>query len=184
VSLRLRPPRVDDEAEFDAAQRELAADDFEFAFRRPGDTFSEYVQATIDHSHGRNLPAGLVAATFLVADVDGEIVGRASIRHELNEFLRAEGGHVGYGVRPAHRRRGYATEILRQSLIIARALGVDRVLVTCDDTNVGSIGVIEACGGVLEDVVPASGTRGGRTTSLARPGTRPAHTAIRRYWID
>lgn len=35
-----------------------------------------------------------------------------------------EGGHIGYAVRPNHRRRGHATEILRQSLVVARAGGV------------------------------------------------------------
>jgi predicted acetyltransferase len=57
----------------------------------------------------------------LVADVAGEIVGRTSIRHQLNDFLEREGRHIGYGVLPGHRRRGYATEIPRQSLVITRA---------------------------------------------------------------
>jgi predicted acetyltransferase len=99
--------------------------------------------------------------------VGGQIVGRTSIRHELNEFLARFGGHIGYGVLDAHRRRGHATEILRQSLVIARARGVDRVLVTCDDDNVGSATVIERCGGVFESVV--EGLDG---------------IPIRRYWID
>ena len=42
------------------------------------------------------MPDGLVPATFLVADVDGVLVGRTSIRHELDEFLAREGGHIGY----------------------------------------------------------------------------------------
>ena len=114
------------------------------------------------------MPDGLVPATFLVADVDGVLVGRTSIRHELDEFLAREGGHIGYAVVAEHRRRGYATEILRQSLVLARAVGVDRVLVTCDDDNVGSATVIERCGGVFESLVDSS------------EGGPPK----RRYWID
>lgn len=121
-----------------------------------------------DSRAGVNLPERLVPSTFLVADVDGQIVGRVSIRHRLNEFLRVEGGHIGYCVLPDFRRRGYATEILRQALIVARSIGIDRVLVTCDDDNAASIKVIEANGGKLDSVQPA--------TDLT--------SAHRRYWID
>jgi predicted acetyltransferase len=85
-----------------------------------------------------------------VAEVDGKIVGRVSIRHDLSEFLRNYGGHVGYGVLPNFQRRGYATEILRQALVIARSIDIVRVLVTCDDDNIGSIRTIEKHGGVFD----------------------------------
>jgi predicted acetyltransferase len=107
-----------------------------------------------------------VASTFLVAEVDGRIVGRSSIRHELNEFLLHEGGHVGYAVLPPFRGNGYAGEILRQSLELARALGIDDVLVCCDDDNAVSTRVIERAGGELESVV------------TGRDGV-----PVRRYWI-
>jgi predicted acetyltransferase len=87
-----------------------------------------------------------------VAQVGADLVGRVSIRHELNAFLTEIGGHIGFGVRPAHRRRGYAGEILGQTLVIARALGVDAALVTCDEDNVVSARVIEGAGGVFEDI--------------------------------
>ena len=106
-------------------------------------------------------------STFLVADVGGEVVGRTSIRHELNDYLAALGGHIGYAVRPAYRGRGHAREILRQSLVIARAEGVGRVLVTCDDDNIASRRTIERLGGVLDDV---------------RAGS-PDAPLKRRYWI-
>jgi len=73
-----------------------------------------------------------------------------SIRHALSEQLLRVGGHIGYAVRPQFRRRGFATAILRQSLVVAGEMGVERALVTCDDSNVGSIATIERSGGVLD----------------------------------
>lgn len=168
-ALLLRPVRVEDESAMTAGQAAMAADDFVFALLYDdGQPFPSYVEMLDRHRRGLDLPEGLVPATFLVAEVDGEVVGRTSIRHELNDFLRREGGHIGYGVLPAYRRRGFATEILRQSLVVARAAGVDRVLVTCDDDNTGSISVIEANGGRLDPDLPLV------------PGSPPK----RRYWID
>ena len=58
-------------------------------------------------------------------------------------------GHIGYSVVPWKRRRGYATAALRQLLPVARKVGLARVLITCDDDNLASRGVIERNGGVF-----------------------------------
>lgn len=167
--LRLRPLRPSDEAAFLDGHRVMATEGFVFGLGlEPGMSWDAYLKHLDDARAGVGLPLDRVPATFLAADVAGEIVGRSSIRHCLNDILRLEGGHIGYSVLPQHRRRGYATEILRQSLIIVRAIGVDRVLVTCDDDNTGSIAVIERCGGRLDSVI--------RISSQAVP--------VRRYWID
>ncbi|MEV4621527.1 GNAT family N-acetyltransferase [Asanoa sp. NPDC049573] len=84
--------------------------------------------------------------------VDGEAyLGRLAIRHRLTDFLLEVGGHIGYDVRPGARLRGHATAMLAAALPVARALGIDPVLVTCDVDNVGSRRVIERNGGVLDD---------------------------------
>ena len=85
--------------------------------------------------------------------IEGEdYIGRIAIRHRLNDFLLDVGGHIGYDVRPTRRREGHATAMLREALPWALGLGIDPALVTCDEDNLGSVRVIEAAGGVLEDV--------------------------------
>lgn len=168
AELRLRALRDDDEDAVRAAQSAMVPDDFEFAFDlEPSTVWADYVRDHARRQAGIDVPADRVPASFLVAEVAGEIVGRASIRHELNEWLRERGGHIGYGVLPPFRRRGYATEILRQSLVVARAFGVTSALVVCDDANEASVRTIERCGGRLDD-----------RRTVEDGGM------IRRYWID
>jgi predicted acetyltransferase len=134
-----------------------------------GMPFARYLALLEQRARGEQLPRGHVASTFLFGFDGPRIVGRVSIRHELNDFLLRVGGHIGYAVVPEFRRQGYATAMLRASVDIAhRRLGIARILVTCDDDNVGSIRTIEKNGGVLENVVTGP--------DLAKPK--------RRYWID
>ncbi|MGP3775123.1 GNAT family N-acetyltransferase [Streptomyces sp. SDT5-1] len=85
--------------------------------------------------------------------VEGDTyLGAIDLRHRLNAYLLQCGGHIGYSVRPSARRRGLATWALGAVLPEARALGLDRVLITCDEDNVASARIIERNGGVLEDV--------------------------------
>ena len=100
-----------------------------------------------------DLLANQVRGAFLAADDDGELVGRISIRFALNEYLATRGGHIGYGVIPQHRRKGYATAMLREAVLVACDEGVNPLLLTCNDDNVGSATVIERYGGALESVV-------------------------------
>jgi len=172
MDLRLRPLRLDDEAEFVAGHAQMRDEGFTFGLGyEPGMAWEKYLHYLDAWRQGTDLPERMVPSSLLVAEVGGLIVGRSSIRHEIsNEFLAREGGHIGYCVLAEHRRRGYATEILRQSLVIARSLGIDRVLVTCADDNVGSAGVIERCGGVFESL----------TENTENPDGEPK----RRYWIS
>jgi predicted acetyltransferase len=158
---------VEDEAVVQDAQEIMAAEGFVFALAyEQDDSFAGYVERLERIQRGEPPMGRFVESTFLLAEVDGMVVGRTSIRHRLNDFLRHEGGHIGYCVLPSYRRQGHATEILRQSLERIHSLGVDPVLVTCDDDNVGSATIIERAGGVLANVVE-----------------NESGTQTRRYWI-
>lgn len=90
---------------------------------------------------------------YWITDGDpDEVVGFLALRHRLNAFLLEEGGHIGYSVRPMRRKQGHATRALALAVRRAAELGLDRVLVTCDDDNRASSATILANGGVLEDV--------------------------------
>ena len=115
-------------------------------------TYSEWLKKTLCDIDIANIPEGRVPALtyFYVREEDDKIVGMINIRLALNDFLRTEGGHIGYCVRPAERRRGYATEMLRDTIKHCRVIGMSGFLITCDKENHASAGVIKSCGGVLE----------------------------------
>ncbi|MWV42815.1 GNAT family N-acetyltransferase [Paenibacillus sp. HJL G12] len=121
-----------------------------------------------NHARGIDLPEGWVPdSTFWLVSADQKVIGAVNIRHELNDFLMNEGGHIGYGIRPSERRKGYATQLLALSLAEAKTLGIDKVLVVCDEINVGSERTIINNGGVPDqDYVEENGN------------------VIKRYWID
>ena len=168
AELLLRPPRPQDEAAGRAAHEALGAAGYSFLLDYDAtEPWSDLVARFDRQRRAHEITGGRVPAVFLLAWVGGEIVGRASIRFELNEYLASAGGHIGYAVLPAHRRRGYATEILRQSLIVARSHGVDDVLLTCAVDNLGSQVVIETCAGEFDSVVHDP----------------KEHVEKRRYWI-
>jgi predicted acetyltransferase len=170
ADLTLRVPREDEEDEFLRAHRATSPETPHFLhYYREGMPFRRYLEVLAEQERGLDLPSNHVPSTFLFAFVGTRIVGRVSIRHSLNPFLERVGGHIGYVVVPEFRRRGYATAILRVSLQIAREKwGILRVLVTCDDDNIGSIRTIEKNCGILENIVSGP--------DLEKPK--------RRYWIE
>ena len=153
--LELRPLRDEDEKPFKRAVEEFKNETppWGFAFQFDSSArFSSYVRKLENWSRGSGLPERFVPNSFYVGVVAGEIVGRISLRHRLNDFLARIGGHIGYGVIPSQQRRGFATQMLRASLPICAGLGIEKALVTCDVDNVGSKKVIENCGGIFEGI--------------------------------
>ena len=91
-------------------------------------------------------------SVYFLLDIEGDrLLGAVDVRHYLNDYLLQFGGHIGDGIRPSERRKGYATEMIRLSLIECKKLGISRVLMVCDKTNVGSAKSIIKNGGVLEN---------------------------------
>lgn len=88
-----------------------------------------------------------------VRKIDNEIVGFIQIRHELNDYLFQKGGHIGYGVRPSQRKKGYAKQMLKLALEESKKLGIEKVLMTCYKSNIASRRTILSNGGVLENEV-------------------------------
>jgi len=99
-----------------------------------------------------NIPEDRVPAYtyFYVREDDDKIIGMINIRLALNDFLRKEGGHIGYSIRPTERRKGYGTRMLREVLEFLKPIGLTNIIITCGKENLASAGVIKNCGGVLE----------------------------------
>lgn len=124
--------------------------------------FEEYVRWLVDQAReDAPRPAEHVPSTTLWWVEATEYLGRITIRHRLTPPLIEIGGHIGYDIRRSRRGRGHASAMLREALPLARGLGIDPALITCDEDNLASRAVIERNGGVLED---------------RRGGTR-------RYWV-
>ncbi len=119
--------------------------------RKPkiGESFEEFVKNIRGESRGLNLPEGWVPASEFWLVESSEFIGRVSIRHKLNDHLLKIGGHIGYYIRATKRKMGYGKKILKLSLLKAKKLGLTKVLVTCDENNIGSQKIIEASNGVF-----------------------------------
>jgi predicted acetyltransferase len=134
--------------------------------------FAGYLAVITNQTGNIRLPTGEIVPKVpfsLHWLTDGDVfIGEASLRHQLNAHLMREGGHIGYGIRPSYRGRGYGRRILALALEECRRVDIERALVTCLDSNTASARIIEANGGVLENVIVDPGRRG----------------RVRRYWID
>jgi len=107
----------------------------------------------MDVSRGIGLEPGYVPQTAYWLYIDGYPVGMGKLRRYLTDSLRVSGGHIGYCIRPSERRKGYGTILLAEILKKAAAINIPRALVTCNEDNIASRGVIENNGGVLENII-------------------------------
>ena len=139
--------------EYQSVDADDRKDIFELKVEELQSDFSSYIANLLSESEGKNLPEGYVPQTTYWLIDNGEFIGRVSIRHTLTEHLLKEGGHIGYDISPSKRNKGYGRKILELSLLKAKELGIDKVLVTCNETNLASKKIIEANGGILENAL-------------------------------
>jgi len=115
----------------------------------------EYIQVCKDYEDPERVPSHLVPATqfLFIRKRDNRLVGMIQVRHRFNDFLEKYAGHIGYSVRPSERRKGYAKVMLKMVLPFCQEIGIDKVLISCIDDNIGSEKTILANGGVYESTV-------------------------------
>ncbi|MED2037506.1 GNAT family N-acetyltransferase [Bacillus wiedmannii] len=114
--------------------------------------FPAMIQELLDAHNGINLPESWVPdSTYWLVTDENKIVGAVNIRHSLTEHLFNAGGHIGYGIRPSERRKGYATKLLKLSLEKTKELNITKALVVCDEVNTASEKTILHNGGLRDD---------------------------------
>ncbi|NMM62524.1 GNAT family N-acetyltransferase [Clostridium sp. P21] len=129
------------------------------------------IHSMVEKLHGYSKGIGLSdnfveSSTYWLIDKGNKVLGAIDIRHRLNENLSYRGGHIGYGIRPSERRKGYASKMLFLALYICKNVNISRVLITCSKDNVGSAKTIIKNGGVLDSEEMDSGE------------------VFQRYWIE
>jgi len=163
-SLRLKDSYLSHVEEF----RQCGEWPIPFVLKFPTDDFPAFLERLQRCALGSEVAQGYAPhETFWLVEDGVNVVGVANLRLELNDNLRKDGGHIGYGIRPSARRRGLATLILKETLLKARERGITRALVTAEKGNIGSIKTILKNGGVFdsEELLPGY------------------HDVMQRFWI-
>src|SRR3989339_427733 len=152
----LRELTIEDEQAFFQGLKEWANEELSwYTFDwKPGVSFAELLTILENTKNGINLPINYVPGTMLYGFTDNQtIVGRVSIRHKLTDFLLKRGGHIGYSVAPRFRQKGYASEMMAQSILYCKKIGIEKLLITCASDNIPSWRIIEKNGGILENEI-------------------------------
>jgi predicted acetyltransferase len=170
AAIRLIAPSLELEAAYQACEAEYNAHGEAFLGVAAAD-WPAFVARCDEEAQGIvRIPERVAQTVLLLARETPErvtLLGVSKLRHTLTPTLEDIGGHIGYSIRPSERGRGYGSLILALTLEHARALGLSRVLLTCDSDNIRSARVIQRNGGVLTSEGYSS-LRGGR---------------VSRYWI-
>ena len=156
----LTEPSVQYKDSYLAAVRELQGEGkrLDDNIRFLSENFTAFVHRSLQQKDRSYVMPGRVPNADFWLIENGEFVGRLNLRYELDSDLLKFGGHIGYEVRPSRRKQGYGTRMLQLGLEKAKAAGIFKVLVTCDENNIGSKKIIEHNGGQFENAVHIDGS--------------------------
>ncbi|ERJ11927.1 GNAT family N-acetyltransferase [Haloplasma contractile] len=162
MELRLVKPRMelrDKHLDFIKEWKENGEDITPYSVRLLGQRYEKWLENNNKLENKDTAPDDWVpATTYFLMDEESNMLGAVNIRHELNEFLFNYGGHIGYGIRPSERRKGYASKMLEMALNVSRnEIGLKKVLIVCNQVNHASSKTIQKNGGVLENEVVEEG---------------------------
>lgn len=169
MELTLELPRFKHKSEWLTTVAEFTAADTHitpYALTFGVSDYTAYLYAHNVYHIGTEIPPNYVPSTAYFLMLDNRIVGAIDVRHRLNDNLLHVGGHIGYGIRPSERGKGYANRMLELGLEVCAQMGIHQVLLCCDASNTRSRQVILHNGGVLENEVEANGD------------------IVQRYWIE
>lgn len=176
MNLYLRKIEKDDKNEIEKMALEFQKANDEYPFEGVSDlkkvidkSFEEYFNGLEINKHIDEIyPAYANQTTYVLADDSNHIYGLINLRHELKGKLTEIGGHIGYGIRPSERKKGYATLQLKLVLDKLKELNIDQALITCRENNIASKKTMEKFIGKADTLVPSN------------------HEGIMeyRYWID
>lgn len=119
----------------------------------------EWIKNSLAYEEQKNCKEGYVSASqfLLLREDDNKILGSIQVRHYLNDFLKEYGGHIGYTIVPSERKKGYATFMLKEAIKITQDLGIQEILITCDEDNTASKKTILNNGGIYLKTVQVEG---------------------------
>ena len=101
----------------------------------------------VKEAHGKYVPD----STFFCLDIERNIfVGAVNIRHYLNDALIVGDGHIGDGIRPSERGKGFGMQMVALTLLECDKLGIKNVLMCCNKDNIASVKTIIKNGGILQ----------------------------------
>ena len=130
--------------------------------------FNEMINRVQEVEAGKKLEGYAASTTYwLYDDKRNILIGASNLRHYLTKAGLETWGHIGYGIRPSERKKGFATQLLKLTLEEARIKNIDKVLLGAYVGNIASWKVMEKCGAELENIVIEDKTG----------------LPIKRYWI-